>query len=85
MANAAGINQAIINTGNNIIIARIAFQVATMSVCGLLAFDFFIASRKHLRGAFEGEATGKSQQRIWLVLVAEIVAYTTVLIRCIYR
>ncbi|CAG8891445.1 unnamed protein product [Penicillium nalgiovense] len=86
VANAAGTDQAMINTGNNIIIAGIAFQVATMSVCGLLASDFFIASRKHLREGFQGEAaTEKPQQRIWLVLVAEIGAYTTVLIRCIYR
>ncbi|CAG8893401.1 unnamed protein product [Penicillium egyptiacum] len=75
-----------INTGNNIIIAGIAFQVATKSVCGFLAFDFFIASRKHLREGFQGEAvTEKPQQRMWLVLVADIGAYTKVLIRCIYR
>ncbi|KAJ6038309.1 uncharacterized protein N7446_005119 [Penicillium canescens] len=86
VANAAGTNQAMINTGNNIIIAGIAFQVATMSVCGLLAFDFFIASRKHLRDGPQREAvTEKPQQRMWLVLVAMIAAYNMVLIRCIYR
>lgn len=86
VANAAGADQVMVEMGNNIIIAGIAFQVATMCVCGVLALDFFIASRKYLRGGFQGEAvTEKPEQGLWLVLAAEIAAYTTVLIRCIYR
>ncbi|KGO66730.1 RTA-like protein [Penicillium expansum] len=86
VVNAAGTDQAMVEKGNNIIIAGIVFQVATMSECGVMALEFFIASRKNLREGFQGEAgTEKLQQRIWLVLAAEIVAYTTVLIRCIYQ
>lgn len=86
VANAAGTDQAMVEKGNNIIIAGIVFQVATMSECGVMALEFFIASRKNLREGFQGEAgTEKLQQRIWLVLAAGIVAYTTVLIRCIYQ
>lgn len=86
VANAAGTDQVMVEKGNNIIIAGIVFQVATMSECGVMALEFFIASRKNLREGFQGEAgTEKLQQRIWLVLAAEIVAYTTVLIRCIYQ
>lgn len=85
-ANGAGTDQAMVETGNNIIIADIAFQVTTMSVCGFLALDFFSASRKHLREDFQGEAvTEKPQRKVWLILPAEIAAYITVLIRCIYR
>ncbi|KAJ5497699.1 RTA-like protein [Penicillium expansum] len=86
VANAAGTDQAMVEKGNNITIAGIVFQVATMSECGVMALEFFIASRKNLREGFQGEAgTEKLQQRICLVLAAEIVAYTTVLIRCIYQ
>ncbi|KAJ5618140.1 hypothetical protein N7537_003254 [Penicillium hordei] len=50
------------------------------------ALDFFIASRKHLREDLQGEAvTEKPQRKVCLVLAAELAAYITVLIRCIYR
>ncbi|KAJ5104036.1 hypothetical protein N7532_004565 [Penicillium argentinense] len=86
VANAAGTDQDMINAGNNIIIAGIAFQVATMSICGILALDFFIASRKHWRGGSPREdMTEKRGKRMWWGFSAEVAAYTTVLIRCIYR
>ncbi|EAW07020.1 RTA1 domain-containing protein [Aspergillus clavatus NRRL 1] len=69
--------------GDNIIIAGIAFQVATMSVCGLLGLEFFF--RHWRRGpGLSGEKTtvGKS---VVLLIAGEIFAYITVLIRCIYR
>ncbi|KGO44374.1 RTA-like protein [Penicillium expansum] len=66
VVNAAGTDQAMVEKGNNIIIAGIVFQVATMSECGVMALEFFIASRKNLREGFQGEAgTEKLQQRIW--------------------
>ncbi|PLB49993.1 RTA1 like protein [Aspergillus steynii IBT 23096] len=68
-------------TGNNIIIAGIVFQVVTMAVCGVLAVDFF--RRFFRRGGGGGE--GVTSKRLKIVVIAEIVAYVTVLIRCIYR
>lgn len=103
------------NTGNNIIIAGIVFQVATMAVCGVLAADFFVrllrrgggfqaaGGEKMVRLDGMGESSdgqvvegadgtgvhstgaGVSSKQLKIVVVAEIVAYVTVLIRCIYR
>lgn len=87
VANAAGTDQKMLDDGNNIIITGIAFQVATMSVCGLLALDFGLAAWKQERRRITGEkaATGGLAQSMWWVFLAEIGAYTTVLVRCIYR
>lgn len=88
VAAAAGRNDAKkLDVGNKIIITGIAFQVVTMSVCGLLALDFFVrASRK---GAFSAQKRMTEKERHWkafkIFCGAEILAYTTVLIRCIYR
>ncbi|KAE8382289.1 RTA1 like protein-domain-containing protein [Aspergillus bertholletiae] len=85
VAAAAGSEQRdLLNAGNDIIITGIAFQVATMSVCGLLALDFFL--RYLRRGSGEKALTsGNARTSIILVVVADIFAYFTVLIRCIYR
>ncbi|EER29924.1 RTA1 like protein family [Coccidioides posadasii C735 delta SOWgp] len=88
VAAAAGRNdQDKLEIGNRIIITGIAFQVATMSVCGFLGLDFFLrASRK---GAFSDRGQLSEKQRHWksfkIFCWAEILAYTTVLVRCIYR
>lgn len=86
-AAAGNTNVKLLNAGNNIIIAGIAFQVATMSVCGLLGLEFFVRVIRHGRG-LSGEKTSENvtdQKYVKLVVVAEIFAYVTVLIRCIYR
>lgn len=85
VAAAAGSDQRdLLNAGNDIIITGIAFQVATMSVCGLLALDFFI--RYLRRGSGEKALDGTNgHNNIKLVVIADIFAYFTVLIRCIYR
>lgn len=79
-----------LKAGDNIIIAGIAFQVATMAVCGIFAVIFFVRVFKRGDG-FAGEKsldTGLSTiVPKWMPFVvgAEIFAYFTVLIRCIYR
>ncbi|PIG83675.1 RTA1 domain protein [Aspergillus arachidicola] len=83
VAAAAGSEQRdLLNAGNDIIITGIAFQVATMSVCGLLALDFFI---RYFRRSSGEKARDGGNGRIKLVVFADIFAYFTVLIRCIYR
>ncbi|OGM43818.1 putative RTA1 domain protein [Aspergillus bombycis] len=85
VAAAAGSEQRdLLNAGNDIIITGIAFQVATMSVCGVLALDFFI---RYLRRSSGEKAldSGNGRSHIRLVVIADIFAYFTVLIRCIYR
>jgi hypothetical protein len=85
VAAAAGSDQQdLLNAGNDIIITGIAFQVATMSVCGVLGLEFFI--RYLRRGSGEKSAdNGNGRGKIKLVVFADIFAYFTVLIRCIYR
>ncbi|CAG8928153.1 unnamed protein product [Penicillium salamii] len=79
-----------LKAGDNIIIAGIAFQVATMAVCGVFAVVFFVRLFKRGDG-FAGEKsldTGLSTiVPKWMPFVvgAEVFAYFTVLIRCIYR
>ncbi|KKK15208.1 hypothetical protein P175DRAFT_0344594 [Aspergillus ochraceoroseus IBT 24754] len=85
VAAAAGhTNLKMLKAGDDIIIAGIAFQVGTMSVCGLLALEFFIRLKRHGEDLFTNEKSA-GQRSIRLMLAAEILAYFTVLIRCIYR
>lgn len=83
VAAAAGNDQQLLQVGDDIIIAGIAFQVATMAVCGILAAEFFWRIKRSGSGAFSEKSVGR--RSIHLILFAEIFAYTTVLIRCIYR
>ncbi|KAJ5169966.1 RTA-like protein [Penicillium coprophilum] len=91
VAAAAGKNDMkMLDAGDNIIIAGIAFQVATMVVCAFFAIVFFWRVFKSGDG-FSGEKnldTGVSPiVPKWMPFIvgAEIFAYVTVLIRCIYR
>ncbi|KAJ5261055.1 hypothetical protein N7478_011650 [Penicillium angulare] len=92
VAAAAGNDDAaMLKAGDNIIIAGIAFQVATMSVCGIFGLHFFWNVSRKGNGlvgekSLEGTSTSTvSPSRMRMVLAAEIFAYFTVLIRCIYR
>ncbi|KAJ5606625.1 hypothetical protein N7510_009406 [Penicillium lagena] len=89
-ASAGKTNQKMLQAGDDIIITGIAFQVVTMSVCGLLALHFFwnvfhrgdgLAGEKDL----ENSGVSTSQRRLPFIIGAMILAYFTVLIRCIYR
>ncbi|KAJ6080499.1 hypothetical protein N7467_010252 [Penicillium canescens] len=83
-------DMAMLKAGDDIIIAGIAFQVGTMVVCGAFALIFFWRVFKHGDG-FAGEKnldTGLSAiTPKWMpyIIGAEVFAYFTVLIRCIYR
>ncbi|WEW61466.1 hypothetical protein PRK78_006956 [Emydomyces testavorans] len=80
-------DKAKLDIGNRVIITGIAFQVVTMSACGLLGLDFFIRASRN--GAFAARARLSEKESHWKAFkafcFAEILAYTTVLIRCIYR
>lgn len=86
VVNSAGDDMHWMQAGNHIIIAGIAFQVATMSVCGVLAVDFFIAAWRDGCWRVKPEvARNRQARRTWMIFGAEAMAYITVLIRCIYR
>lgn len=75
---AGNANPDLLDVGNTIMLAGIIFQVATMSLCGIFALDFFL--RCFRRGSWNTCAKG-----IKVVVFGVSLAYITVLIRCIYR
>jgi hypothetical protein len=88
VAAAAGkTNRELLNIGNSVIIAGIAFQVATMFVCGVLAADFVVKMmRDRRRSGLSGEGKSRgSPGRARMFCCAVGFAYLTLLIRCIYR
>lgn len=77
------------NVGNDMMVAGIAIQVATMGVCGLLALDFAL---RYLRrstqggaGHVKGSTSRVNHRKLLVFCLAEVFAFTTVLVRCIYR
>ncbi|PNS14807.1 hypothetical protein CAC42_2036 [Sphaceloma murrayae] len=91
-AAAGATNIKLLNTGNNLIITGIAVQVVTMAVCGLLALDYYVRHQKAKKAgnatfsAYEGKAAPAiSFTKFKIFVGAEVFAYITVLIRCIYR
>lgn len=96
MAAAAGTkNIKLINAGNNLIVAGIAFQVVTMVACGLLVIIFIFRYRKARshqasiteKSSYQADKDqgGISLGKIKLFGAMIVLAYTTILIRCIYR
>ncbi|PKY01025.1 RTA1-domain-containing protein [Aspergillus campestris IBT 28561] len=79
-AGAGNTDQRLLKIGDDIIIAGIAFQVATMGVCGVLGVEFFLRVWRS-----KSEEGGYKVRWMGLVIAAEVFAYFTVLIRCIYR
>ncbi|ETS77412.1 hypothetical protein PFICI_11286 [Pestalotiopsis fici W106-1] len=89
VAGAAGKkNPDLLNTGNNIMIAGIAFQVATMTICGLLSIDYVIRLLRHRNHRHDEPNTqkyNKMNKRAHLFHIVVGFAYVTILIRSIYR
>lgn len=95
MASAGPSKQKLINGGNHLIVAGIAFQVITMIVCGIFVLVYIYRYRK--TGSTHRNSNEKSNYELdkehghirvgkvklfgWMVSLA----YFTVLIRCIYR
>ena len=89
-------SKTLLDAGDALIIAGIAFQVGTMVVCGGLALDFYLRRRKALRSIRETtvgrvsdperyEAGTRKSRQFQLVCIAMTIAYVTILVRCIYR
>ncbi|KAF2743489.1 RTA1-domain-containing protein [Sporormia fimetaria CBS 119925] len=83
-----------VNVGNNVIITGIAFQVATMSACGLLVAIYLWRYRKGRaereasteKSAYEvNKSQGAVSRRFYVFGGMVALAYVTILIRCIYR
>lgn len=96
MAAAGGTtNKKLIDGGNKLIVAGIAFQVVTMVVCGVLILIYIFRYRKarQNRGALNEKSSYEMDKEAGSVSLAKVklfggvivLAYLTVLIRCIYR
>jgi hypothetical protein len=78
----------LLDTGNSLMIAGIAIQVVTMSFCALLAVDFALSVFRSStsRGSRKSAGTEKAARRYFhFYLISSAMAFTTILIRCIYR
>jgi len=79
----------LVNIGDDIMIAGIAFQVATMFVCICLAVDFGIqVLRRHShRSAGEGEVQEAKQlpQSFRYYAACCAIAFGLIFVRCVYR
>lgn len=95
-------NPNLLTAGDALIIAGIALQSVTMSVCGAVVLDFFLRRRKARTEERKVEAEGttetsldaavlendvrtRSPLRFRIFCCAIGFAFTTILIRCIYR
>ncbi|KAF7517170.1 hypothetical protein G7054_g13892 [Neopestalotiopsis clavispora] len=81
-------NPDLLNTGNNIMIAGIAFQVATMIICGFLSVDYIIRLVRHRNNRNnigENVTNHKVNKEAHIFQLVVAFAYITILIRSIYR
>ena len=85
LAATANDNKSLQNTGNNLMIAGIVWQVVTLFVFGCLAADYYV--RRHRSGkplSVEAE-TYQNKRTFQLFLGGLVLAYLTIFIRCVYR
>jgi uncharacterized membrane protein len=89
MAASAGNDQDLLQTGNDLILAGIGIQVATMCICGGLALDFFVRHGRMKRRQNQQKdwkpAEVFSHRRFLVFVSAEVFAFMVILVRCIYR
>ncbi|KIW06110.1 uncharacterized protein PV09_03277 [Verruconis gallopava] len=80
------VTNSLFNVGNNITIAGLAFQVFTLLVFGMLALEYLFRTVKtHKHELNPATSTLRRTLKFKLFLCAIILAYTTILIRCVYR
>jgi len=94
-------NRKLLNAGNGIIVAGIAFQVATMAVCALVVLDYFFRYRKGKQTSSVtpaasaasseeektvlGETPRTTTTKLRLFVIMMMIAFVAIFIRCIYR
>ena len=76
----------IFDVGNNLTIAGLAFQVATLVIFGILASEYLIRTLlKHRQELNPATETLRRSKTFKGFLLAIFLAYVTILIRCTYR
>jgi hypothetical protein len=87
IASAATDGDNLLDVGNGLIMAGIAFQVATMATCMVITLDFFIRLSRNRRNnvASLGTPGALSDPRFKFYLACSAFGFLTIFIRCVYR
>jgi hypothetical protein len=89
-----GENRKLLDVGDGLIVAGIAFQVATMAVCAAFMLDFYLRFQKNkkrqaaerIETEYEKSQTQPNAARNFRIFCFAIgLAFLCILIRCIYR
>ena len=79
-------DRGLLHAGNDLMIAGLASQVFTLLIFAVLAADYFIrALGSHSHELNPATESLRHSMKFKAFLVALVVAYTTILIRCVYR
>jgi len=86
IASAADDNQrSLLDAGNNLMIAGLAWQVFTLVLFGALSVEYFIRVRTHRNELNPTTFELRRTKRFRLFIGALVLAYVAILIRCVYR
>lgn len=74
-----------VNAGNATMMVGLSSQVVTLAIFGIMATDVFFRIRRH-RGQFaESAEVLRSSKQFKGFLIAVVVSYVAIFIRCVYR
>jgi hypothetical protein len=82
---AVGTQQSMLDSGNHLMLAGMVFQVITLVVFGVLAGEYAFCVWRHKNELNPATFTLRLSWMFRLLLGALVVAYTAILIRCVYR
>lgn len=87
IASAATDGDNLLDVGNGLIMAGIAFQVATMATCMVLTLDFFLRLKRNTRNNVPttGNPNALSDPKFKFYLACSAFGFLTIFIRCVYR
>ncbi|KAK9234062.1 RTA1 domain-containing protein [Lipomyces kononenkoae] len=74
-----------IDTGNDIMLAGICFQVVTLSVFALMALDYYLRFRRSKLVLSPKTETLQHDIKFKLFITALVIAFLSIYIRCVYR
>jgi hypothetical protein len=75
----------LLDVGNGLMVAGMVFQVVTLLLFGVLAGEYGVRVWKHKHELNPETFTLRRSMKFKLFLVALVVAYFSILIRCVYR
>jgi hypothetical protein len=85
LAGGAGLNAVLRNKGTDLMIAGIAWQVATLIAFAGLVLDYVIRTRNHWDQVDEDAKSLLKQNRFKEFIFGVTVAFLAIFLRCIYR